>query len=85
MKNGDLKIAEATTEGVLHKKDNLKNVTKFTRKHLRRDRSLNKIAGLTPVALLKKRLPHKCSSVNPNEILKNTFFTEHLRATDSEL
>ena len=42
----------------------LKNFAKFTGKHLCQSLFFNKIAGLRPVALLRKRLWHKCFPVN---------------------
>ena len=39
----------------------------------------NKVAGLKPVALLKKRLWHWCFSVNFAKFLKTPFIAEHLR------
>ena len=41
----------------------LRNFTKFTGKHLRRSPFFNKVAGTNPVALLKKRLWHRCFPV----------------------
>ena len=46
---------EAATGGVLLKKGVLKNVAKFTEKHLRQS-LFNKFTGLRPSTLLKKRL-----------------------------
>ena len=57
---------------------------KITGKHLLRGFVFNKAAGLTPTALLKERLRHRCFSVNFYEIFNNIFFTEHLRITGSE-
>ena len=64
----------------------LKNVTKFTGKHLCQNlffnkaagylcQSLffNKIAGLTPATLLKKRLWHRCFPVNFVKFLRTPF------------
>ena len=42
--------------GVFCKKDVLRNFAKFTRKHLRQSVFINKVAGLRPATLLKKRL-----------------------------
>ena len=42
----------------------LKNFVKFTEKHLFQSLSFNKVAGLRPVTLLKKRLWHRCFPVN---------------------
>ena len=47
-------------------------------KHLCQSLFFNKVSGLSPATLLKKRLRHKCFPV------KNTFFTEHLGVTASE-
>ena len=51
-------------------KDVLRNFTKFTGKHLCQSLFFNKVAGLRPATLLKKRLWHN-------------FFTEHLWTTAS--
>ena len=66
------------------KKGGLRNFAKFTGKELCHNLFFNKVAGLRPATLLKKRLWHRCFRVNC-EILKNTFFTEHLRATASNI
>ena len=50
------------------KKGVLENFKKFTGKHLCRSSLLNKVAGLRPAILLKKRLRHRCFPVN---FLKN--------------
>ena len=42
----------------------LKNFVKFTEKHLFQSLSFNRVAGLRPVTLLKKRLWHRCFPVN---------------------
>ena len=44
----------------------------------------DKVAGLRPTTLLKKRLWHRCFLVNFAKFLKTPFLTEHLRATASE-
>ena len=44
----------------------------------------NKVAGLRPATLLKKRLRQRCVSVNFTKFLRAPFFTEHLRTTASE-
>ena len=46
---------------------------KFTGKHLRQSRFFNKVAGLRPVTLLKKRLWHKCFPVNFAKFLRILF------------
>ena len=42
----------------------LRNFAKFTGKHLCQSLFLNKVVGLRPAALLKKRLWHKCFPAN---------------------
>ena len=59
------------------KKSVLKNFTKFTGKHLCQSLFFNKVAGLSPSTLLKKRLA-QVFSCEFCEFSKNTFFTEHL-------
>ena len=41
-----------------------RNFAKFTGKHLCQSLFLNKVAGLKPVTLLRKRLWHRCFPVN---------------------
>ena len=62
----------------------LKNFTKFTGNSCARASFSNKVAGLRPSTLLKKRICHRCLfSCEFCEISKNTLFTEHLWATAS--
>ena len=49
---------------VFCKKGGLKNFTKFTTKHLCHSPFFNKVAGLRPTTLLKKRLWHRFFLVN---------------------
>ena len=56
----------------------LRNFAKFTGKHLRQSLFFNKVAGLRPATLLKKRLWHWCFPVNFAKFLRTPFFTEHL-------
>ena len=66
------------------KKVDLRNFTKFTGKHVYQSLFFNKVAGLRPAPLLKKRLWHRCLfSCEFCGIFKNTFFKEHFRETDS--
>ena len=46
------------------KKSALRNFVKFTGKHLSQSLFFNKVAGLRPATLLKKRLWHSCFHVN---------------------
>ena len=66
--------------GVFHKKDVLKNFAKFTGEHLCRNLFFNKIAGLRHVILIKEENSTQMFSCEFWEI-----FTEHLRATASDL
>ena len=54
---------EAVTN-VFYKKGILKNFAKFTRKHLCQSLSFNKVAGLRPATLSKKRFCHRRLPVN---------------------
>ena len=63
----------------------LRNLTKFTWKHLCQSLVFNKVAGLRPATLLKKRLWHRCFYCEFCEISRNTFFTEHIWTTSSRL
>ena len=49
---------------VFYKKGIFKNFSKCAGQHLYRRSFLNKIAGVRPTTLLKKRLRHKCFPVN---------------------
>ena len=63
---------------VFCKKDVLRNLTKFKGKHLCQSLFFNKVAGLRPATLLKKRLWHRYFPVNFAKFLRTPFFTEHL-------
>ena len=59
---------------------------KINRKNkLYRSLFFNKVAGLRPATLLKKRLWHVCFTRKFSKIFKNTFFTEYLRAAASNM
>ena len=64
------------------KKGVFRNPTKFTGKCLCQSLSLNKVAGRN---FIKKENLAQVFSCELCEISKNTFFTEHLRATASVL
>ena len=59
---------------VFCRKDVLKNFAKFTGKYLCQSLFFNKVAGLRPATLLKKRLWHRCFLVNFAKFLKTPFF-----------
>ena len=63
---------------VFCKKGVLRNLTKFTGKHLCQSLFFNKVAGLRAATLLKKRLWHRCFPVNFVKFLRTPFYTEHL-------
>ena len=55
------------------KKDVLRNFTKLTGKYMCQGLFFNKVAGLSPATLLKKRLWYRCFSVNFAKFLKTLF------------
>ena len=63
---------------VFCKKGVLRNFEKFTEKHLCQNLFLNKVAGLRPATLLKKRPRHWCFPVNFTKFLRTPFYIEHL-------
>ena len=56
----------------------LKILQKFTGKHLCQGSFFNKVVGLRPATLLKKRLWHRCFLVNFVKFLNTPFFIVHL-------
>ena len=54
-------------------KDVLKNFANFTGKHLWQSLFFNKVRGITPATLLKKRLWHKCFPINVAKFLRTPF------------
>ena len=75
----DLPIYRSSLLEVFCERGVLRNFAKFTGKHLCQRLSFNKVAGLKPATLLKKRLWHRCFPVNIAKFLRTHFFTEHLR------
>ena len=57
----------------------LRNLAKFSEKHLYQGLFFNKFAGLGPATLLKMRLWHRRFPVNFAKFLRAPFLTEHLR------
>ena len=55
------------------KKGVLRNFAKFIGKHLCKSFFFNKVAGLRPATLLKKRLWHRCFLVNFAKFLRTPF------------
>ena len=60
---------KAATRGVL------RNFTKFTGKYLFQSLFFNKVSGLRPATLFKKRLWHRCFPVNFVKFLRTPIFT----------
>ena len=58
---------------VFYKKGALRKFIKFTRKHLCQSPFFNKVAGLRPATLLKKRLCHSCFPVSFVKFLRTPF------------
>ena len=63
---------------VFCKKGLLRNLTKFTRKHLCQSLFFNKVTGLRSATLLKSRLWHRSFPVNLVKFLRIPFYLEHL-------
>ena len=55
------------------KKGVLGNFTKFTEKNQCQGLFFNKVAGLRPATLLKKRLWHRCFPVNFVKVVRTSF------------
>ena len=64
--------------GVFYKKGVLRNFTNFTGKHRCQSLFFNKVAGLRPANLLKKRLEHSYFLENFVKFLRTPFHIEHL-------
>ena len=73
-----LSVLKSSRQEVFCKKVVLKNFFKFTVKHLCHGLFFNKVAGLRPATLLKKRLWHRCFPVNFAKFLRTPFLIEHL-------
>ena len=73
--------SEAAARGVLWKEVFLEISQKFTGKHLCQSLFFNKVAGMRPATLLKKRLWHRCFPVKFAEFLRTPF----LRNTSGKL
>ena len=68
-----LLYTEAVAQRCSVKKVFLEISQKFTGKHLCQSFFFNKVAGLRPATLLKKRLWHRCFPVNLVEFLRTLF------------
>ena len=58
---------------MFYKKVVLTNFAKFTGKHLSHSFFFNKVAGLSPATLFKKRLRHRCFPMNFAKFLRTPF------------
>ena len=59
---------------VICRKSVLRNFSKFTGRHLCQGLFFNKVSGLRPATLLKKRLSYSCFSVNFEKFLRTPFY-----------
>ena len=64
---------------VFYRKGVLRNFAKLTGKHLCQSLFFNKVAGVRPATLFKKRLWYRCFPVNLAKFLRTPFHIEHLR------
>ena len=73
---------ESSRPEVFCKKGVLRNLAKFTGEHLCQSTPVpeysNKVVGLTPATLLKRRLWHSCFPVTFVKFLGTSFIKEHL-------
>ena len=70
---------EAVAQTCSAKKDVLKNFPKFTGKYLCQSLFFNKVTGLRPGTLTKKRFWHRCFSVNFVKFLRTAFLQNTYR------
>ena len=63
---------------VFCKKGVLRNIAKFTGKHLYQSLFFNKVTGMRIATLLKKRIWHRCFPVNFAKFLRTPIFKEHI-------
>ena len=68
-----LKPYRSSSLEVFCKKGVLRNFTEFTGKRLCQSLIFNKVAGLRPANLVKKRIQHRCSPVNFAKFLRTLF------------
>ena len=71
--------ARSNRPKVFCKKEVLENYPKFTGKHLCQSLFFNKVAGLRPATLLKKKLWYRCFLMNFGKFSRTPFFIEHLQ------
>ena len=71
-------MQKQSSRDVLCEKVFLEIYAKFTGKHLCQSPLFNKVAGLSPATLLKKRPWHRRFPCNFAKFLSTPFYTEHL-------
>ena len=71
--NLEIEQCRSSRSEILFKTGVLKNYAIFTEKYLCWSLFLNKVAGLRPAILLKKRLQHRCFPVNIEKFLTTAF------------
>ena len=64
---------------LFYENDIRRNFAKYIGKHLCHSLFLDKVAGLTPATLLKRKLRHRCFPVKFGKFLRTCFLKEHLR------
>ena len=73
MKKSILKNFRRSHQRCSVRKGVFKNFAKFTKKYLSQNLFFNKVSGLRPVTLLKKRLWHNCFTVKFAKFLRAPF------------
>ena len=68
---------------MFHKKGVLRSFAKFTRKHLCQSLSFDKVAGLRPATLLKKKLLHEACNFTKKENLALVFSCEFCKISEN--
>ena len=71
--------SEAVVQRCSVRKGVLRNFEKFWGKYRCQNLLFNKVAGLRPATLLKRRLWNRCFPVHFSKFQRTTFLTEHLR------
>ena len=71
-------LFRSSRPGLFCRKGALRNFAKFTGKHLYQSLFFDKVAGLRPATLLKRRVWHRCFPVNFRKFLRTPFFNCHV-------
>ena len=75
----ELSLIRSSRPEMFCKKGVLRNFVKFTGKHLCQGLFFNKVAGLRPATLFKKRPWQRFFPVNFAKFIRTPFFAEYLR------